>query len=107
LNLTVVYIGYVANADSDEIQAGWWGTPISLEDNGTMVRLPERLDLTIAAVDIAANTGLRPAGDSADTPGFTQGDEPSLNVSPKTRKDDPPASEETSSAPDVAAETDE
>ncbi len=25
LNLTVAYIGYVANADSDEVQAVWWG----------------------------------------------------------------------------------
>jgi hypothetical protein len=109
LNLTVVYIAYVANADSDEIQAAWWGTPISLEDNGTMVWVPEQLDLSIAADTAtgATDAGLRPVGTAGDTPGFAQGDEPNLDFSPKTRTDELPASEPESSIPDATAADDE
>lgn len=109
LNLTVIYIAYVANADSDEIQAAWWGTPISLEDNGTMVWAPEQLDLSIAAdtATDATDVGLRPVGTAGDTPGFAQGEEPDLGVSAKARKDERPASEVESSILDAAVEDDD
>lgn len=108
LDLTVVYIAYVANADSDEIQAAWWGTPISLEDDGTMVWYPERLDLSIAedAVSTTPGAGLRALGPDTDTPGFAQGAEPALDVTPKPRKDELPVSEIEPEAPDAAAEDD-
>jgi hypothetical protein len=109
LNLQVVYIGYVANADSDEVQAVWWGTPVSLEDDGSMVWFPERLDLSIAADDTtsATDTGLRPVGIPADAPGFAQGDEPALDFTPKPRTDELPASEVEPSTTDAVAEDDE
>lgn len=109
LNLTVVYVGYVANADSDEVQAVWWGTPVSLKENGSMVWFPEPLDLSIADdyATRAADTGLRSAGTAADAPGFAQGDEPDLKVTPRPREAELPASETEPSASDAAAEDDE
>jgi hypothetical protein len=103
LNLTVVYIGYVANADSDEIQAAWWGTPISLEDNGSMVWSPEQLDMAIAD----ERTGLRAVGTVTDMPGFAQGDAPELDVTPRHRNTESPASEAEPSISDTVAEDDE
>jgi hypothetical protein len=109
LNLTVVYIAYVANADSDEIQAAWWGTPTSLEDNGDMVWSPEQLDLTIAGdyANGATGTGLHVVGTAADAPGFAQGDEPEVTVTALPRKIEHPTSEAEPSSPDAAAEDDE
>lgn len=109
LDMTVVYIGYVANADSDDVQAAWWGTPVSLEDNGRMVWFPEQLDLSIADDHIAGatGTGLRIAGSVADAPGFAQGDEPDVEVTPKPRRDDLPASEAEPATPDAIAEDDD
>lgn len=108
LNLTVIYIGYVANADSDEIQAVWWGTPVSLEDSGSMVWFPERLDLSIADHYAGATvTDLGAAGTAPGAPGFAQGDEPDLDVTPRPRKADLPASEAEPDTLDAAAEDDE
>jgi hypothetical protein len=109
MNLTVVYIGYVANAGSDDIQAAWWGTPISLEDDGTMIWTPERLDLSIADDHRAgtAAAGLRVVGTEINAPGFAQGDEPELTFTPKPHEDELPASEADSAISDTAAENDE
>ncbi|WP_040837383.1 hypothetical protein [Nocardia brevicatena] len=109
LNLTVVYIAYVANADSDNIQAAWWGTPISLEEDGTMVWFPEQLDLGIADQYTTGTlkTGLRVAGTATSAPGFAQGDEPDLDVTAKSRKDELPVSEIEPTTPDVASQDDD
>ncbi|MFD8104242.1 hypothetical protein ACFV24_32380 [Nocardia fluminea] len=109
-NLKVVYVAYVANADSDDILAAWWGTPTSLEDDGTMVWFPERLDLSIADGDFLANPGktdLHATGTASETPGFAHGDEPDLTVLPKPRIDELPASEIEPGPPAAAAEDDE
>lgn len=110
LNLKVIYVAYVANADSDEIQAAWWGTPVSLEDDGSMVWFPEQLNLSIAADDAGGVTGtaLKDVGSVVDAPSFAQGDEPELDVAPKPRKDDLPSSEpEPSTTRDVTANDNE
>jgi hypothetical protein len=108
LNLTVVYIGYVANADSDEVLAAWWGTPISLEDDGSMVWSPERLDLTVNDYTIRAEgIGLNTVSAAEEAPGFAQGAEPELKFTPRPRKAELPQSEPEPSTPDTAAETDE
>ncbi|MGK3202741.1 hypothetical protein [Amycolatopsis sp. MEPSY49] len=109
LGLTVVYIGYVANPDSDEILAAWWGTPVSLEDDGSMVWFPERLDLSRAVEDSAgaASAGLHVAGSSVSTPGFAHGEEPHLAMDSRLRKDESPTSEVETDIPDLAAEDDE
>jgi hypothetical protein len=107
-NLTIVYIAYVANADSDEILAAWWGTPTSLEDDGTMLWSPERLDLSIT--DQAATTpeiDLRPSGIADNTPGFAHGSEPDLPLAAKTRTDENPVSENIPELRGVASENDE
>lgn len=109
LELTVVYIAYVANADSDDIQAAWWGTPTSLEDDGRMAWAPERMDLSIAD-EIAAgghDIGLRPTGTAAGMPGFAQGDEPDLDFAVRGDKDELPASEAEPDNPGSAVEDDE
>lgn len=77
--LEIIYVAYVANADSDEVLAAWWGTPISLEDDGTMVWSPEQLDMSIA--DQRANKARHDVhaaavGDTA--PSFAEGDPPPL-----------------------------
>ncbi|WP_285508558.1 hypothetical protein [Actinokineospora sp. NBRC 105648] len=109
LELTVVYIAYVANADSDDIQAAWWGTPTSLEDDGRMAWTPERMDLSIADQVAAGghDTRLRPTGTAASVPGFAQGDEPDLDVALHGDKDELPASEAEPDNPGSAAENDE
>ncbi|MFJ1765350.1 hypothetical protein ACIOD2_33840 [Amycolatopsis sp. NPDC088138] len=109
LGLTVVYIGYVANSDSDEVLAAWWGTPVSLEDDGSMTWFPEQLDLSVAVEDSAGavGTGLHVAGVSASTPGFAQGEEPRLAMDTRLRKDESPTSEVETDIPDPAAEDDE
>lgn len=74
-----------------------------------MVWFPEQLDLSIADdyTTRAADTGLRSAGTAADAPGFAQGDEPDLKVTPRPREAELPASETEPSASDAAAEADE
>ncbi|GAA2689735.1 MULTISPECIES: hypothetical protein [Actinosynnema] len=42
-NLTVVYVGFVANADADRVLEAWWGEAIALEDNGRIMWSPEKL----------------------------------------------------------------
>lgn len=109
LNLKVVYVAYVANADSDEIQAAWWGTPASLEDDGSMVWFPEQLDLSIAAEVTARVAGptLGVVGVGVNSPGFAQGDEPALDVTARPRRDDLPGSEAEPDISDAVAEDDE
>lgn len=109
LNLSVVYVAYVANADSDEIQAAWWGTPVSLEDDGGMVWFPEQLDLNLATGDTTGSSGaaLGVVGIGAYSPGFAQGDEPALDVTARHRREDFPGSEAEPESSDAAAEHDE
>lgn len=109
LNLKVVYVAYIANADSDEIQAAWWGTPVSLEDDGSMVWFPEQLDLSIAAEDTTRASGpaLGVVGIGANSLGFAQGDEPALDVTARPHRNDLPGSEVEPDIPDAAAEDDE
>jgi hypothetical protein len=94
--LTVVYVAYVANADSDEVLGAWWGTPESLEDDGTMVWSPEKLDLSIATVQqtfIESSGDLHTAGTAAPTPGFAEGEIPVLNVTPRPETTELPSAE--------------
>lgn len=109
MNLTVIYVGYVANADSDEIQAAWWGTPLSLEEDGSMRWLPEQLDLSIADDGVigSLSAGLRGVATVIGAPGFAQGDEPALKVTARPRTNDLPVSEAEPSMPDTAAEDDD
>lgn len=109
LNMKVCYIGYVANADSDDILAAWWGTPESLEDDGTMVWSPEQLDLSIVdGLDAGlADVGMRVVGVAAGTPGFAQGEEPDLGVAPKHREEERPVSEIEPEILGVASQDDE
>lgn len=94
-NLTVIYVGYVSNADSDEVLAAWWGTPTSLEDDGTMVWSPERLDMSIATTPASGGRhgDLRATGTDGSTAGFTQGDLPPLGVAPRTKTTQLPSAE--------------
>lgn len=80
--LTVVYVAYVANADSDEVLAAWWGTPDTLEEDGTMLWSPERLDMGIATAQMAgsAQDGLHLMGAGAASPGFAEGEVPPLKI---------------------------
>ncbi|MBN6040050.1 hypothetical protein [Amycolatopsis sp. 195334CR] len=88
--LTVVYVAYVANADSDDILAAWWGIPASLDDDGTLVWSPEQLDLSIAAPAGGAGPALP---GTATVPGFAQGAEPPLRFGSRPAPVQHPASE--------------
>jgi len=94
-NLVVIYVGWVANADSDEVLGAWWGTPTSLEDDGAMVWSPERLDMSIATSDTAdgRRNDLRPTGTSDTAAGFAQGDLPPLGMTPRAEPTQLPPSE--------------
>lgn len=108
-NFTVVYVAYVANADSHEIQAAWWGTPISLEHDGRLTWFPEQLDVSPADDNMnnGPDTDLQAVDTNGDAPGFAQGDEPDLGITPKPRKDELPESEVDPMPPDAAAQDDE
>ncbi|WP_369042053.1 hypothetical protein [Streptomyces sp. Midd1] len=94
--LTVVYIAYVANADSDDILAAWWGTPHTLEDDGTMLWEPERLDMSIATGQDSGSSrqDLHHAGAAIPTQGFAGGEVPSLNVTPRFEPATRPSAEQ-------------
>ncbi|GAA3844355.1 hypothetical protein GCM10022243_08420 [Saccharothrix violaceirubra] len=69
-DLTVIYVGFVANADSDRVLGAWWGEPISLADDGTLTWEPERLPLDLDLEDAP----------QLPLTGFAEGDEPELDV---------------------------
>lgn len=93
-NLTVVYVAYVANADSDDVLAAWWGTPTSLEDDGSMSWAPEPIDLAVATVGTTATRGgLQVAGSGAASAGFTQGELPPLAVTARSETVQLPSAE--------------
>ncbi|WP_026311303.1 hypothetical protein [Parafrankia elaeagni] len=104
-NLVVIYVAYVANADSDEVLAAWWGTPKSLEDDGTMLWSPERLDMTIATTKTIGGrrSDLHVTGTNAATVGFAQGDLPPLGVTPRAETAERPSAE----ADEATAETED
>jgi len=105
---TVVYVAYVANADSDEIPEAWWGTPVSLNDDGSMTWSPVKLDLALATDDVHVTAGGGLPGTAAGAlPGFAQGAEPPLAFGSKVRKDDMPVSEVETRLLDSPAENDE
>lgn len=101
--LTVIYVAYVANADSDEILAAWWGTPDSLEDDGTMQWKPERLDMSVAiAQDSSRSRGdVRDAGTAVPAQGWAGGKMPSLDLSPE--KTEHPSTEQEPTIPETEA----
>lgn len=102
-NLTVVYVAYVANADSDEVLGAWWGIPDSLEDDGRMRWSPERLNMGIATLQTPskARADLHSAGTSATTPGFAEGEVPPLVVVAHAETVQLPASEVEPITPDA------
>jgi len=83
--LTVIYVAYVASADGDEIVAAWWGTPHSLEDDGTMLWEPEQLDMSIATAQDSRGSrrDLHEPGTATPTQGWAGGEMPSLDVAPR------------------------
>ncbi|MEU9168733.1 hypothetical protein AB0D34_13200 [Streptomyces sp. NPDC048420] len=101
--LTVIYVAYAANADSDEILAAWWGTPYSLEDDGTMLWEPERLDLSIATVQGSRSSrgDLHDAGTAIPTQGFAGGEVPSLDVTPRFEVTKLPSAEQEPTTPET------
>ncbi|MCG7523653.1 hypothetical protein MHW47_04215 [Streptomyces sp. OfavH-34-F] len=96
--LTVIYVAYAANADSDKVLAAWWGTPTSLEDDGTMVWDPEPLDMSIASAkhdSTHSRDDLR--GSSRGVPraqGFSGGDVPGLGVTHRSEVAKSPSAEQ-------------
>lgn len=95
-NLTVIYVAYVANADSDEVLGAWWGTPDWLEDDGTMQWSPEELDMSIATTQTVGESRAdrqKPGTDVA-TPGFAEGDVPSPKLTARSEIAKLPSAEE-------------
>ncbi len=101
--LTVIYVAYVANADSDEILAAWWGTPHSLEDDGTMRWDPERLDMSIAAEQDSSHSrsDLHGVGTATPAQGWAGGEVPSLNVTPRFEEAERPSAEQEPMNPET------
>lgn len=99
--LVVVYIGYVANADSDEVLAAWWGTPDWLEDDGTMLWSPERLDMSIATQTSGETRSDRYVTGTGATPGFAEGDLPSLGVTARAETVELPSAEPEPASPEA------
>ncbi|MGV9568711.1 hypothetical protein ACWDRX_03415 [Streptomyces nigra] len=101
--LTVIYVAYVANADSDEILAAWWGTPHSLEDDGTMLWEPERLDMSLATTQDSSSSrqGLHETGTAIPAQGFAGGEVPSLDVTPRFEATTHPSAEQEPTIPDT------
>ncbi|WP_093804032.1 hypothetical protein [Streptomyces sp. Wb2n-11] len=101
--LQVIYVAYVANADSDEILAAWWGTPHSLEDDGTMLWEPERLDMSIATAQDSGSSrrDLHDAGVAIPTQGWARGEVPSLDVTPRVELIKRPSAEQEPTTPQI------
>lgn len=97
--LTVIYVAYVASAASDEILAAWWGTPYSLEIDGTMLWEPEQLDMSIATAQDSGGSrrDLQDPGAAIPRQGWAGGEVPSLDVAARVEpaKDPSPESEPT------------
>ena len=90
----VVYVGYVANADSDDVLAAWWGTPTSLEADGRMIWAPERLNMSIADSSVSGRgEALRSTETGSLSAGFTQGPLPDLPMRSHSEVVDRPVSE--------------
>ncbi|RJQ83388.1 hypothetical protein D5S17_00475 [Pseudonocardiaceae bacterium YIM PH 21723] len=102
-NLTVIYIGYVANADSDQVLDAWWGTPDWLEDDGTMHWDPERLDLSITTAQATDDSylDLRIVSTNIVTPGFAEGDVPSYDLGTRTEIAERPSAEPEPMTPEA------
>lgn len=102
-NLHVIYIAFAANADSDDVLGAWWGEPIALEDDGSLIWTPEKLDLTIATPtsDVRTTGDLQVAGTTPSMPGFTQGAEPALTFFTRSQRLDTPTSEAEPITPDA------
>lgn len=101
--LTVIYVVYVANADSDEILSAWWGTPDSLEDDGTMLWSPERLDMSIATAQNSnvSRSELHDAGTAIPTQGWRGGEVPPLDVTPRIEIAERPSAEQEPTIPET------
>ncbi|MGW0163871.1 hypothetical protein ACWDWT_01595 [Streptomyces sp. NPDC003343] len=101
--LTVIYVAYVANADSDEILAAWWGTPHSLEDDGTMLWEPERLDMSIATAQDSDSSrrDLHDASAGIPTQGWARGEMPPLDVAPRVEPAKRPSAEQEPTTPET------
>lgn len=103
--LTVIYVAYAANADSDKVLAAWWGTPTSLEDDGTMVWHPEQLDMSIATAkqdSSHSHDDLRDAGTTVTrAQGFTGGDLPALGVTHRSEDAKSPSAEPEPTISDI------
>ncbi|MET9454591.1 hypothetical protein ABZY05_05785 [Streptomyces canus] len=101
--LTVIYVAYVANADSDEILAAWWGTPLSLEDDGTMRWEPERLDMSIATTEDSSRSrsDLHDVGTAIPKQGWAGGEVPSLNVTLRVEDTKHPSAEQEPMTPEA------
>ncbi|MEU3110827.1 hypothetical protein [Streptomyces albidoflavus] len=103
--LTVIYVAYAANADSDKVLAAWWGTPTSLEDDGTMVWDPEPLDMSIATAEQDSSHSrddLRDAGTAVPrAQGFSGGDLPGLGVTPRSEPAKSPSAEQEPTISDI------
>ena len=88
--LTVVYIGFASNADTDRLLAAWWGVPTAQDDEGNLTWNPEPLPLHLAAEQTpaaATDAGAGPgAGLGAAVAGFDQGEIPQPTISPRPRK---------------------
>jgi hypothetical protein len=83
--LTVIYIAFAANADTDRLLAAGWGTTVSLDKDGRLNWTPEKLRIDIAdesAADSSTPGGLA-AGPSSTTSSFDEGEQPALDVSPR------------------------
>ncbi|WP_030593498.1 hypothetical protein [Streptomyces globisporus] len=101
--LAVIYVAYVANADSDEILAAWWGTPHSLEDDGTMLWEPERLDMGIATAQDSGSSrrDLHDSSAAVPTQGWAGGEVPSLDVAPRVEPVKAPSAEQEPTTPET------
>lgn len=103
--LTVIYVAYAANADSDKVLAAWWGTPTSLENDGTMVWKPEQLDMSIAIEEQDSSDSrddLRETGTTVHrAQGFTGGDLPPLDVMHRSEVAKSPSAEQEPTISDI------
>lgn len=103
--LTVIYVAYAANADSDKVLAAWWGTPTSLEDDGTMVWKPEPLDMSIATAEQDSSDSRDDLRDASTTAprarGFTGGDLPDLGVTHRSEVAKRPSAEQEPTISDI------
>lgn len=102
-DVPVIYVAYVANADSDRLLGAWWGEAAAMDDEGRLHWSPEKLPLDLVARSRGrrVDSGVAAAGVDSQRM-FYEGVEPTLLVKARSVEVELPSAEFEPTRPDSA-----